>query len=1159
MQTKVLLVNVYAPNFDDVEFVNKLLSNIPCLSTHLLILGGDLNCVFNPTLDRSNPLNLTQSAMSRSFIDFMEQNGLVDPWRSRNPSTKKFSFFSPVHHSFSRIDYFLIDSALNSCVNSIDYLGIVISDHSPLLLDIQISTAKRNTSLWRFNSLLLAEREFCNFISNTVNDFLAFNQTESVSYSLLWETLKCYLRGQIISYSAFTNKNNNARINKLTSVIRNLDHLYALNPSPELLKQRIDSQAEFDRITTKEAERLLLCSRSTYYEHGDKASRLLAHQLKRQAASRLIPSIRNAHNVITTDPSEINATFKSYYSSLYKSEFPIDSTRMDNFLDGLSIPVVDVDIAKQLDSPLSLEEVLNAIKAMQSNKAPGPGGFPIEFFKTFAGALAPLLLSVFNESLEGGSLPPTLTQATIALLLKQDKDPASCGSYRPLSLLNADVKVLAKILASRLENVLPRIISEEQNGFIKGRQLFFNIRTLFNIIYSRQSDVLPEIVISLDAEKAFDRVEWEYLFAVLRKFGFGDKFISWIRLLYSSPKASVHTNDVYSDYFNLGRGTRQGCPLSPLLFAITIEPLSIALKSSSLFKGIVRNDTEHKLSLYADDLLLYLTNPTLSVPAVLSILENFGTFSGYKLNLAKSECFPINVAACHLQQLDLPFKLSHSGFKYLGINVTRSLSGLAAANFTPLISRVTSDIQRWGNLPLSLIGRINVIKMNILPKFLFLFQSIPLFLPKHFFDSLDQIICSFIWGGKPPRLRKIMLQRSRLSGGLALPNFQVYYWSAHIHKICYWLVSPGSSWCKIESSSCKDSSLSALLYSSLPTKPSLYTDNQVVLNTLKIWYQFRRHFKFNSASSLSPLHNNHLFPPSILDSAFSLWADKGITQCKHLYVDGVFDSFANLSSRHGLPGTHLFRYFQVRNFVAKCLPSFPSLPLVQCWETMLSMVPHHRGVISKLYNLIMSISDYSDLKLKGKWEEELGIQMEEGIWEQAVDGIRSTTSCARLGLIQFKVLYRAHFSKSRLSKLYPEVKDVCDRCYGSPCDLSHMFFLCPALKGFWTGYFTIMTTVLGVQVQPCALIAIFGVSDRSLALGTMQSGIIAFTSLLARRCLLLLWKSTKPPSISCWLRDVMLFLKLEKIRYTQRGCTDTFFQKWQPFISYFSNLKVLPG
>ena len=258
-------------------------------------------------------------------------------------------------------------------------------------------------------------------------------------------------------------------------------------------------------------------------------------------------------------------------------------------------------------------------------------------------------------------------------------------------------------------------------------------------------------------------------------------------------KASVHTNDVYSDYFALGRGCRQGCPLSPLLFAIAIEPLSITLRYSPLFKGITRNGIEYKLSLYADDLLLYITDPTLSIPAVSSILKNFSTFSGYKLHLGKSECFPINTAACHIQQSDLPFQFSPSGFKYLGINVTRTLSSLASANFTPLISKITSDIQRWCNLPLSLIGKINVVKMNILPKFLFLFQSVPLFLPKHFFDSLDKIISSFIWGGKSPRVRKTLLQRCRLSGGLALPNFLTYYWAAHIHKLCYWLKSPESS------------------------------------------------------------------------------------------------------------------------------------------------------------------------------------------------------------------------------------------------------------------------------------------------------------------------------------------------------------------------------
>ncbi|XDV21516.1 hypothetical protein PO909_026607 [Leuciscus waleckii] len=191
--------------------------------------------------------------MSKTYSDFMKQNGLIDPLRSRNPSIKNVSFFSHVHHSYSRIDYFFIDSTLNSCVNSSDYLGIVISDHSPLLLDIQLSTYKRSPPLWSFNSLLLADKEFCKLISNSIDEFLSFNYNDSSSYSLLWETLKCYLRGQIISYSALSNKQINARLNALTSVISNLDQRYALNPSPELLKQRLDLQAEFDLISTKEA------------------------------------------------------------------------------------------------------------------------------------------------------------------------------------------------------------------------------------------------------------------------------------------------------------------------------------------------------------------------------------------------------------------------------------------------------------------------------------------------------------------------------------------------------------------------------------------------------------------------------------------------------------------------------------------------------------------------------------------------------------------------------------------------------------------------------------------------------------------------------------------------------------------------------------------
>lgn len=221
-----------APNFDDAEFANRLLSNLPFLNTHLVIFGGDLNCVFDPSLDRSNPPNLIQSAISKTFCDFMRQNGLV-----------------------------------------------------------------------QFNSLLLTDKEFCNLISNSIDEFLSFNQNDSTSYSLLWETLKSYLRGQIISYSVHSGKRLNSRLIELTAAISDLDQKCALNPAPELFKQRIDLQAEFDLISTKGAERLLLLSRGSYYEHGDKESCLLARQLQRQATSCLIPSIKNTQNVIITDPT----------------------------------------------------------------------------------------------------------------------------------------------------------------------------------------------------------------------------------------------------------------------------------------------------------------------------------------------------------------------------------------------------------------------------------------------------------------------------------------------------------------------------------------------------------------------------------------------------------------------------------------------------------------------------------------------------------------------------------------------------------------------------------------------------------------------------------------------------------------------------------------
>ena len=495
-----------------------------------------------------------------------------------------------------------------------------------------------------------------------------------------------------------------------------------------------------------------------------------------------------------------------------------------------------------------------------------------------------------------------------------------------ICFLNVDAKILAKALAYRLENIVPTIVSHEQTGFVKGRQLFFNVRTLLNIIYSKTATTTPEVVISVDAEKAFDRVEWDYLFTVLRKFGLGNGFISWIRLLYTSPQANISTNGIQSKFFTLNRGTRQGCPLSPLLFALAIEPLSIFLRSSSTYTGISRLGTEFKLSLYADDLLLYVSDPVLSIPTILSAFQRFGSFSGYRVNTSKSECYPVNASALQLTQSDVPFKMSLSGFRYLGISVTRTLNSLFSANFTPLMSKIKTDLQRWRSLPLSLIGRINTVKMNILPKFLFLFHCLPLFLPKQFFKTMDQTISEFLWCGKAPRIRKSTLQRCKFNGGLALPNFQLYYWATHIHKISFWFKSVNLPWCHLEAQSCVSSSLPALLTSSIPSNLSGFTNNQVVHSTLKIWYQFRKHFKFQSTSTLAPLLNNHLFRPPLTDSTFLTWHNKGLKRFEDLYKDGIFRSFTDLSGELHLPPSHLFRYFQIRHCAQSFVSSFSLLP-----------------------------------------------------------------------------------------------------------------------------------------------------------------------------------------------------------------------------------------
>lgn len=176
---------------------------------------------------------------------------------------------------------------------------------------------------------------------------------------------------------------------------------------------------------------------------------------------------------------------------------------------------------------------------------------------------------------------------------------------RPISLLNSDTKILCKNLARSLETVLPYLVGNDQNGFMLHRQGCHNVRRVLNILHDQRGRK-DTALLSLDAEKAFDMGLNGIFVWHVKPFGLGENCCKLVRLLYNNPIAEVLTNNMVSKPFNISRGCRQGSPLSPLLFLLAIEPFAIAVRRNKDIEGITIAGFEHKIALFADDVILFL-------------------------------------------------------------------------------------------------------------------------------------------------------------------------------------------------------------------------------------------------------------------------------------------------------------------------------------------------------------------------------------------------------------------------------------------------------------------------------------------------------------------------------------------------------------------------
>ena len=1066
------ILNVYGPNESkerETFFKNILEVAYGIEDISQLVICGDFNTVLDNKLDivcgnEHKPRDILQ------FQRLLKTADLCDVWRAFNENTKDFTWSRANPYIARRLDYILISKHNISNVSDIKHIPIPDTDHKGVAIELKRSTFKRGPNIWKCNTSLVKDQEYLNGVVGEIITFLENNNGRDPE--IKFELLKVEIKNYTIKYSTQKNKSRKNKESELGSEIEKISNDLIKQPqSEELNRKLVKTKQELSIIQTHTARGAQIRSRIQWTQEGEKNTKYFLGLEKAKGNANTIEQLKTQDKTLT-NPLEILGEIKSYYKDLYTKDSTITNTeeKLKDFLTNIDHPVLTEEEKNYCDTDITIEQLGYALSKLNNDSAPGSDGLSVPLYKVLWKYLKQPLFESIKASLSKGSLSTTQRRGIITLFHKgSELDKNNLSNWRPITLTNTDYKIFSKLLSLRIKEVIASIIHESQKGYIKGRSISDTIRIIDDFLNISNHAKTPGLLVSIDFRKAFDSIEKQGILSTLKKFNFGNTFISYIDVLLKDTQGCVRNGGWHSGWFETQRGVKQGCCLSPYLFLLVAELMSIKIRKEAKVKSINLHPFKDilKILLFADDTTLFLEDEK-SLKEAFKIIEELGKFTGLKLNRKKSIVLPVGGYKKQDQtNNEAKWLRPHEHIKLLGIYFNAHIeASRIEQNWMTKIEIIQRMIKQWQKRNISLYGKVIIAKTFLLSQFTYLIQSLRI--PDHVLNTIDKIIFGFLWQTQDTtkkvmeKVKRNVLCQDKYEGGLGMISIKdqqqacLLKW---IKKACerrenstifpqiadHYLSTVGNldyiTKCKIQHKEMPK----------MKNTPSIFWE-QLCRDVLEQNIQQIQEEDLNVEEILSqPLFMNTY----IRYKNKTLFIEKWIRN-KVLYVHDIFthNGFVNIEEISQKTNSSVALEMLNWNIVVNAIP--------KKWKNKLQNIQHSIWAQAKENsetlpdNVLMMANAPNKIVrqciVRGKKAEACGISH----WNRIL-GIdvspylmiaEMSTKESRLRLLQYKIIHNIVATNVNLNRWKIKQNDKCTTCEELDT-IQHMFSHCRNLNGFW--------------------------------------------------------------------------------------------------------------